>query len=89
MIITYTSPPDLRESIVVHGDLALVGRPSPDWKIDINLSEDKAVSRLHAAISLAGGEFWVEDLGSSNGTLIDGKKISNKLDSGKKRAYAR
>ena len=78
MIITYTSPPDLRESIVVHGDLALVGRPSPDWKIDINLSEDKAVSRLHAAISLAGGEFWVEDLGSSNGTLIDGKKISNK-----------
>lgn len=78
MIITFTTPPHPKERVVVNGDLALIGRPSPDWNIEINLANDTAVSRLHAAIAEKDGEFWVEDLGSTNGTRVNGKKISQK-----------
>ncbi|MBN1909297.1 MAG: EAL domain-containing protein [Pirellulales bacterium] len=33
------------------------------------------VSREHAAIQSEGGRYWVEDLGSTNGTLLNGQRI--------------
>lgn len=36
----------------------------------------ESVSRRHAEIWAAGEEFWLRDLDSSNGTLINGHKIS-------------
>lgn len=44
---------------------------------------DKRVSRRHARLFIAQGEWWVEDLSSSNGTYLDGKRItrSRLLDS--------
>ena len=36
------------------------------------------VSRYHAMISFDGTDWYIEDLGSTNGTLIDGKKIDKK-----------
>jgi serine phosphatase RsbU (regulator of sigma subunit) len=41
---------------------------------DIVLADDQ-VSRLHLQVALAGGEVVVEDLGSSNGTYFDGRRI--------------
>lgn len=35
-----------------------------------------SVSRQHAAIEIVGDEAWIEDLGSRNGTAVDGRKIS-------------
>lgn len=44
---------------------------------DITLS-DSEVSRRHAAIQIAAGELSIEDLGSTNGTLVNGERISER-----------
>ena len=49
----------------------VVGRARPS---DISL-RDTSLSRQHARFLLASGELWVEDLGSTNGTRINGKKV--------------
>ncbi len=41
--------------------------------------DDPTVSRNHARLDLAGGDLWVEDLGSANGTLVNGVAISRGL----------
>jgi len=46
-------------------------RPTNDIHID-NL----AVSGEHAAISTIGNDSFLEDLGSTNGTLINGKTVT-------------
>ena len=35
----------------------------------------EGVSRRHARISFDGKSYWIEDLGSSNGTFVDGRQI--------------
>lgn len=45
---------------------------------DIQIN-DKTISGRHALINTLGGETFVEDLGSTNGTLVDGKHISKIL----------
>src|SRR5262249_55550362 len=62
------------ESRVVPNDFATVGRhPSSDVPFD----PDKAlqVSVRHAAVFKQGGSFLVRDLGSSNGTFLNGKRV--------------
>jgi hypothetical protein len=49
----------------------LVGRSS---ELDMVLVEDM-VSRKHARISMQGDQIWIEDLGSTNGTFVNGEKI--------------
>jgi len=39
--------------------------------------KDNSVSRVHARIDLAEGKVIIEDLGSSNGTFINGAKVSS------------
>src|SRR6476660_4851180 len=41
---------------------------------------DDRVSRLHARITRVGGAFRVEDLGSRNGTFVDGERVSAAVD---------
>ena len=38
--------------------------------------DDPTVTREHAIISYSQGEFWIEDLGSTNGTLVNGTKLT-------------
>jgi pSer/pThr/pTyr-binding forkhead associated (FHA) protein len=38
--------------------------------------EDTTVSQLHARIFRRDGRLWVEDLGSTNGTFVNRKKVS-------------
>jgi hypothetical protein len=40
------------------------------------LSDDTYVSQLHARLFQQNGEGYVEDLGSTNGTFVNGKQIS-------------
>ena len=42
-----------------------------------HLFGDRSVSRQHAKITVSNGDVVVEDLGSRNGTLIDGQAITN------------
>jgi adenylate cyclase len=46
--------------------------------VDIDLSPDLRVSRPHARISTEGGHYWIEDLGSANGTEVAGQPIKGK-----------
>ena len=41
--------------------------------------EVEGVSRAHAAFELDGDELWIEDLGSTNGTLVNGGKIGARV----------
>jgi hypothetical protein len=36
---------------------------------------DEAASAKHAVVSFADGEWWLEDAGSTNGTLLNGSRI--------------
>ncbi|NLY52172.1 MAG: FHA domain-containing protein [Firmicutes bacterium] len=54
------------------GDEILLGR---DPKSDLVL-EDPFVSATHARIYRQGGEFWLEDLGSTNSTYLNGELVS-------------
>ena len=49
----------------------IVGRSSD---LDMVLVEDM-VSRKHARISMQADQIWIEDLGSTNGTFVNGEKI--------------
>ena len=49
----------------------VVGRASD---LDVVLVEDM-VSRKHSIISTAGGQIAIEDLGSTNGTFVNGEKV--------------
>jgi hypothetical protein len=43
----------------------------------IALPTDNFVSHLHARLFLRDHEYWVEDLGSTNGTLVNGRKVTS------------
>lgn len=51
---------------------ALVGRYSASRRIipDVDCGTDSGVSRRHAEFTTDGRRWWVEDLGSSNGTFV-------------------
>ncbi len=49
----------------------VIGRSS---ELDMVLVEDM-VSRKHAKISFSGGKITIEDLGSTNGTFVNGEKV--------------
>lgn len=49
----------------------VIGRSS---ELDMVLVEDM-VSRKHAKITLSGGKITIEDLGSTNGTFVNGEKV--------------
>ncbi len=51
---------------------AIIGR-DPDC--DVQLGEDFYVSRHHAQITFEAGKYFVEDLGSKNGTKLNGSQI--------------
>ncbi|GAB78632.1 FHA domain-containing protein [Austwickia chelonae] len=63
--------PGLPEVVQVP-DRALVGRYSASRGIspDIECGSDSGVSRRHAEFTTDGTRWWVEDLGSSNGTYV-------------------
>jgi len=51
-----------------------LGRSSQN---DFVLTDEK-VSRTHARILFDGSNFYVEDLGSKNGTFVNGKQIAER-----------
>lgn len=59
----------------VQGGL-VIGR-APDCDL---LLEDEFVSNYHAKIYLLGGRFYVEDMGSTNGTFVNGRRITSPLE---------
>jgi hypothetical protein len=52
---------------VVDGEIAMIGA---NPAANLCLTEDKCVSRRHAAVSFTGGRVYVKDFGSSNGSYV-------------------
>ncbi|MBI5960772.1 MAG: FHA domain-containing protein, partial [Chloroflexi bacterium] len=52
-----------------------VGRGTQE-RNDLSLDEDTSVSRNHAVISVEKGKFFITDPGSSNGTSVDGVRLT-------------
>lgn len=52
----------------------IIGRSNPYIPPDLNLASDITVSRTHARIFERNGRFWIEDLASKYGTLVNGVK---------------
>ncbi|MFU8817494.1 MAG: FHA domain-containing protein, partial [Pseudomonadales bacterium] len=53
-------------------DACTVGRSGDN---DLQLEEDH-ISRFHAELAARGGAVWLRDLGSANGTFINGERLS-------------
>ena len=60
-------------------DVVTVGRPNNREGIHIDLSPDTTVSRLHARLGLENGVCWLEDLGSTYGTKVNGANITGRV----------
>lgn len=52
--------------------MVTIGRKSSKGTPELDLAEDRSVSRRHAKIWEEEGEYWIEDLGSRLGTWVNG-----------------
>jgi len=74
MLITLQGP-DVGRRYPLSSDLTVLGRLNES---DICLS-GQAVSRQHARLRCDEGKYLIEDLGSSNGTYLNGKRLTANL----------
>lgn len=72
MFVVTSDGPLRGKALVVDGDELVLGRRESS---DLVLS-DPHVSRSHAVIRRQSGAVWVEDLGSTGGTFVNGEQIS-------------
>jgi DNA-binding CsgD family transcriptional regulator len=61
-----------RERIPLEGERLTIGQSTAN---DISLSYDQTVSRIHAVLELVASRWCVRDLGSRNGTFVNGERI--------------
>ena len=66
--------PGLPSVVALRHTSALIGRASRSRGInpDLDLGSDSGISRRHAQLTTDGSRWFVEDLGSSNGTYVGG-----------------
>ena len=69
--LTILEGPNKGSEIDLIADEIIVGR-LPDCDININ---DVEVSRKHFVLRKKVEEYWIEDLGSTNGTIVNGRAI--------------
>jgi hypothetical protein len=72
--LTFESGPFAGRIIALPNQMVTVGR-APDNDIVVG---DPATSGRHGRIEVRGGAFWISDLGSTNGTLVNGEPIIEK-----------
>jgi hypothetical protein len=65
---------DAGKVFTVSEPVAVVGRLTSLNRPDIELSDD-IVSRRHAEIIFKDGKYWIQDLGSTNGTMLNDDRI--------------
>ncbi|MEW6672884.1 MAG: adenylate/guanylate cyclase domain-containing protein [Thermodesulfobacteriota bacterium] len=79
MIINYSIPPHPTERFESGSDTIIIGRSKKSGQpIDLDLIQDEYASHRHARLTCENNQYWIEDLGSRNGTLVNGKTISKK-----------
>ena len=66
------SGPTPGASFILEGDQLTIGRDATN-EITIN---DAEISRRHARLTFQGGKYVLEDLGSTNGTFVNGQRLA-------------
>jgi len=64
--------PNERYLVQLDGDRMVLGKSAD---VDLVLTADQSVSRLHAVLDRVGTRWTISDLGSTNGTLVNGERI--------------
>ncbi len=75
--ILFSGPTGVGGRFETASDSLLIGR-SLDSRPDQLGLPDGNISSRHARLTVENGVFWIEDLGSTNGTWVDRKKIRKK-----------
>jgi pSer/pThr/pTyr-binding forkhead associated (FHA) protein len=74
LIVKKGDPEDIGKTFNLNGPVNVVGRSTSQNKPDIELN-DEVVSRRHIEILLKDGKYWLKDLGSTNGTILNDDRI--------------
>ncbi|MBM3155119.1 MAG: FHA domain-containing protein [Chloroflexi bacterium] len=74
LVIEKGNVSDIGKAFELGEVVIIIGNPTPDSRPDIALIDDY-VSRRHAEIKFVGDGFTIRDLGSRNGTEINGRRI--------------
>lgn len=73
--LAITEGPDAARVFRIEKPRVTIGRQNADIEID-----DRESSRNHAALEVRDGHFFLEDLGSSNGTFVEGRRIEGEVE---------
>lgn len=74
LIVTKGSPEDAGKTFTLNRPVTVVGRRTPYNQPDIELN-DEVISRRHVEILCKEKKYWVRDLGSTNGTMLNDDRI--------------
>jgi pSer/pThr/pTyr-binding forkhead associated (FHA) protein len=73
-LLTFESGPFAGRMVALPSQMVGVGR-APDNEVVVG---DPATSGHHGRIEVRNGYFWISDLGSTNGTLVNGEAVIEK-----------
>ncbi len=71
-----------RKAVEVLRGEAFIGRVNDEHPIDVDLSGESTVSRVHARVWVEGGTCWIEDLNSMHGVKVNNRPIEDKTELG-------
>ncbi len=74
ILLTDISDPGNRYQCNMTGSVVIIGRNSA---CGIVIPQDKSVSGRHCEISIRDNQFYIRDLGSANGTKLNGQSLSS------------
>jgi hypothetical protein len=78
--LTYENGPRAGETIDLLAGRAKLGKaPKPDGDARLVTLEDAYLSRDHAAVTSGAGGVVLVDLGSTNGTFVNGRKVERAI----------
>ena len=62
-------------TVMLEHDEIIIGRRNEMREVQLDLTPDESVSRVHARAWLAGDKVFLEDLGSSGGSHVNGERL--------------
>lgn len=74
LIVKRGAAEDIDKSFKLDKDITIIGRCTVQNRPDIGLNDD-VISRRHVEIHLNNGRYWIKDMDSTNGTMLNDDRI--------------